>query len=162
MAYFSFVFSLNLNSSPLEGTRPLLHQGLIYADGGKWHTTDPQYSVVHFSLQSHPARSDPCVLSPADNFFCLFSFACSDMLMGQLKDWHFALTGGGQRLLGLLCSISILPTQFLPLFCHLFPSLMLCFWANPSWFISFLVFRALLKHLSHNWPVAAGEIAAST
>lgn len=56
------------------------------------------------------------------------------------------------------CFLSfILPTQFLPL-SHLCFHLSWC----ASWLISSLVFRALLKHLSNNWPVAAGEIAAWT
>lgn len=46
------------------------------------------------------------MLSRVEVFVCLFvCLDCSDMLMGQLMDWHSAPTGGGQRLLGLLCSI---------------------------------------------------------
>lgn len=30
---------------------------------------DKQHSAVHFSLQSHPAQSEPSVLLPADSFY---------------------------------------------------------------------------------------------
>lgn len=56
--------------------------------------------TVHFSVHSHSTGSDASV------FFWFVSPACSDMLISQLMDYHSDLTGGGQGLLGLLCSIS--------------------------------------------------------